>query len=99
MKRNYQFKQKLWLWPGESANWHFLSIPKKDGQKIRNDFGSSLKGFASIKVEVKIGQMVWKTSMFYSKPAESFILPVKAKVRRDEDISAGEEVSFSIKIL
>jgi hypothetical protein len=39
-KRHYSFQEKLFLWPGESANWHFLPIPKQDGQRIRKDFAS-----------------------------------------------------------
>ena len=100
-KRNYSFKEKLFLWPGESANWYFLLIPKNEGQQIRKDFATleNKKCFASVKVAVSLGDSVWQTALFYSKPAESYILPLKKKIRQTEDIEAGERISFSCKIL
>jgi hypothetical protein len=100
-KRNYQLKGKSFVWPGESVNWYFLPVPKTEGQRIRADFSSqgNRSCFASIKVEVTIGDSVWQTALFYSKPAESYILPVKATIRRAQDIDVGEQVEYTIRIV
>lgn len=99
-KRNYRFKEKLYLWPGEGGNWHFLPISKESGQRIREEFATKRDGkrLALVKVEVKINQSVWETSLFYSTISRSYLLPVKAEIRKLEGIQAGEKVSFSIRI-
>jgi hypothetical protein len=78
--------------------WHFLPITKPIGAEIKETYGKSVRGFGSLPVEVVIGKSVWNTSIFPDKYSGSYILPVKAKVRRAEDIDAGEKVKFSIKV-
>jgi hypothetical protein len=95
----YTMKEKVFLYPSETANWHFVPITKKVGQEIRETYSKSARGFGAVKVEVTIGETVWPTSMFPDKYSGSYILPLKAQVRKKEDIEAGEEVKFTIKII
>lgn len=90
--------EKIFLWSGEMASWHFLPITKKYGVEIKEIFGKSARGFGSIPVEVTIGKSIWKTSIFPDKHSGSYILPLKAKVRKAEDIESGEKIKFSIEI-
>jgi Domain of unknown function (DUF1905) len=98
MKKMYKMKEKIWLYPGETANWHFVTLTKKIGQDIKATFGKSARGFGSIPVEVTIGTTVWKTSIFPDKYTGSYILPLKALVRKKEDLEAGEVVAFEILV-
>jgi len=84
MKKNYTFKEKLSYWPGEGGGWHFLPIPKIESQKIREDFASKGNGkyFASVKVEVKINQSAWQTSLFYTKSSQAFIAATKRQDKK-----------------
>ncbi|MBP6924467.1 MAG: DUF1905 domain-containing protein [Candidatus Pacebacteria bacterium] len=95
----YTMTEKVWLYPGESANWHFVTLTKKIGQEIKLTFGKNARGFGSLPVDVTIGATTWKTSIFPDKYSGSYILPLKAKVRKLEDIEAGELVTFSIVLL
>lgn len=88
----------MFIYPGEKAVWHLLPIPKKVGVEIKEKVGKNSRGFGSVPVEVTIGESVWNTSIFPSKHSGSYILPIKVKVRRAEDIEAGERVEFSILI-
>ncbi|MEN9920837.1 MAG: hypothetical protein RL538_730 [Candidatus Parcubacteria bacterium] len=97
--KTYTLTSKVWLYPGESANWHFITLEKVRGQEIKKDFGSNAKGFGSLPVEVTIAKTTWKTSIFPDKYSGSYILPLKAKVRKSEEIEAGEVVKFSIVLL
>lgn len=90
--------EKMWIYPGEQANWHFLTLTKKYGQEIKENYGKHAKGFGSLPVEVTIGKTTWQTSIFPDKRAGTYLLPVKAKVRKVEDLEAGEEVKFSVKL-
>lgn len=88
----------MWLYPGESANWHFLTVPKEISQELKADYKGLRKGFGSLPVEVTIGKTTWKTSVFPDNKAGTYLLPVKAKVRKDEDIYVDEKITFSFKI-
>jgi hypothetical protein len=98
-KSSYTMKEKVWLYPGDMAAWHFITLTKKVGQEIKETWGKSARGFGSLPVEVTIGKTVWKTSIFPDKRAGSYLLPLKAQVRKKEDIEEGDLVKFSIVLL
>ena|SRR5918995_4472125 len=96
----------LWLWTGGQGSWHFLTIPEDQAIEIRaHNFGSSRRGFGSVRVEATIGPSTssgqavsWRTSVFPQKSA-GYILPVKADVRRRAGIAAGDEVTVELELL
>ncbi|MEY2665451.1 MAG: hypothetical protein RLZZ480_556 [Candidatus Parcubacteria bacterium] len=91
--------EKVWVYPGDFANWHFVTLTKKIGQEIKETKGKSARGFGSLPVEVVIGATTWKTSIFPDKRVGSYLLPLKAQVRKKEDIESGESVTFTITLL
>jgi len=88
----------LWLWSGEQASWHFLTVPEEEANEIRAEGLANRGGFGSVRVEARIGDVSWRTSVFPQKSG-GYILPVKASVRRDAGIAAGDEVSFELELL
>lgn len=98
MKKEYKFKTKVWLYPG-MAGWHFVSIPKKQAEEIKNGFGKKVKGWGSIPVKVKTGKTIWGTSIFPDKKSGTYLLPIKAKVRKIESIYEGDEIQIEIAIV
>lgn len=97
-RATYTMTEKVYLYPGESANWHFVPVTKAIGAEIKEKYGKFAKGFGSLPVTVTIGKTVWQTSIFPDKYSGSYILPLKAQVRKKEEIEAGEKVTFSIII-
>ena len=97
-KKTYTMTEKVWLYPGEMGNWHFVTLTKKYGQEIKEHFGKNRRGFGSIPVEVVISKTTWKTSIFPDKRAGSYLLPLKAAVRKKEDIEVGDVVTFTINV-
>ncbi len=98
-KTSYTMKEKVWLYPGDMAAWHFVTLTKVIGQEIKEARGKAARGFGSLPVEVTIGATTWKTSIFPAKQTGSYLLPLKAKVRKDEDIEAGDTVTFTVTLL
>lgn len=92
---SYACTSKVWLYPGAAA-WHFISVPKKESAEIKSTHGSRSKGFGSIPVRVTIGTTTWKTSLFPDKQSGTYLLPLKAQVRKKEGIEEGDNVKFSI---
>lgn len=93
----YKIESKVWLYPG-MASWHFLSIPRVIGSKIKEKHKNQSKGWGSIPVTVKINKTSWKTSIFPDKKSGSYLLPLKVEIRRKEQIVSGDSVEFSIQI-
>lgn len=95
-KSTHTFTAKLWLYPGESANWHFITLPRDVADSIKETFGKSRRGFGAIKVEVVVGKTTWQTSIFPDKISKSYILPIKASVRKAEGLYADDAMKLKL---
>lgn len=56
-------------------------------------------GWGSLPVMATIGKTSWKTSIFPDKKSESYLLPLKAEVRKKEKIYEDQTILFLIKII
>jgi hypothetical protein len=86
------FKAKLWVWPGESAQWRFVTVPKDMSEKIKKKVKVK-RGFGSVRVRAKVGKTAWDTSIFPDSKSGTYLLPVKSVVRRKEGIEDGDSVN------
>jgi len=89
----------LWIWKGEQAGcWYFVTVPEEQSAEIKAHSFTNPRGFNSVRVEARIGQVVWRTSVF---PLNSggYVLPVKLDVRRCAGIAAGDEVTVELELL
>jgi hypothetical protein len=93
-KIEHRFKAKLWVYQGKGA-WHFVTLPKEAADEIR--FHNPLaRGFMPIACEATIGKTSWKTSVFPDSKSGSYLLAVKADVRKAEKIKSGDAVPVTI---
>ena len=94
----------LWRWttPAAPAAWHFITIDGEAGEALlatalmRRMEGMS-RGFGSLKVTARIGDSVFKTSLFPSKEL-GWLLPVKASVRKAEGVNEGDVVAVVLEV-
>lgn len=101
MKASYEFKARVWLYPGPPAgggSWHFITVPKKESEEIKKRFGQNRRGFGSLPVVVKIGKTSWKTSIFPHSKVGAYLFPLKAEIRRKEGIALDDVVSLTMEI-
>jgi len=94
----YKIKAELWEYPGKAA-WHFITVPKNNSKEITELFGEAKRGWGSLPVNVIIGKSKWKTSIFPDKKTGTYLLPVKAEIRKSENIVAGDNVDVLINII
>ena len=94
----------LWRWTSSTGTgtWHFLTIDGAAGKALSatalmRRMEKSIGGFGSLKVEARIGDSVFKTSLFPSKEL-GWLLPVKASVRKAEGMSEGDVVEVVLKV-
>ena len=90
----------VWIWKGGegSGRWYFVTVPEEESNDIRAHAFGNPRGFGSVRVEAKIGEVSWRTSVF---PLNSggYLLPLKAEVRRKANIGAGDQVTIELELL
>jgi hypothetical protein len=94
----YKMRAKVWLYKG-MAGWHFVTLPKKQSAQIKKAFGSMKRGWGSLPVLATIGKTRWKTSIFPDKKSQSYLLPLKADVRKRERMIAGDTITCFIEVI
>lgn len=94
----YSFRAKLWRWPGK-ATWYFITLPPGIAREIQLvDAGPRRTGFGALRVEATIGSSNWQTSIFPSAQQKSFLLPVKAGIRKQQELLEGKAVSVRLVV-
>jgi hypothetical protein len=89
----------LKMWSNDEGRMHFLSVPPELSAEIKAHAMLVRRGFGSVRVEVTLDEIVWRTSVFPVKSSGGYFLPVKMDVIRKADIAAGDEVTVSVELL
>ncbi len=90
------FSAKRWMYQGKGA-WFFITLPKKETATIKRLSAFPRRGWGSVPVTARIGETSWKTSIFPDSNAGAYLLPVKAEIRKKENILAGSKVRVEIE--
>lgn len=96
-KKTFTVKNKMWLWPGVQAAWHFIYVDGKVKDDIRKVAKSHHMGM--VRVRATLGETVWETSLFPNKKEDCFIMAIKKKVRQAEGIFDGDEVIVALELI
>ena len=93
------FTSLLWIWRGEAAGrWDFVTVPEEPSAEIKAHSFAGPRGFGSVRVEARISDVTWRTSVFPLNTG-GYLLPIKAEVRKRAGLSAGDEVSVELGLL
>lgn len=92
----HRFSAPLWVYPGE-AGWRFVTV----APEVADDIEATAEpgGFGSVRVRVTVGNTTWETSLFPSKAEESYVLPVKAPVRKAEGLNDGDLLDVRLTVI
>ncbi|MDK1385369.1 DUF1905 domain-containing protein [Sinorhizobium sp. 8-89] len=93
----FEFEAELWLYPGKGG-WHFVTLPKDIAQQVKFLAEPKKRGWGSEQVIARTGKTEWTTSIFPDKGSGSFLLPVKAEVRRQEKLAAGQKIRIALTL-
>ena len=92
---NIEFNGKIWFWKGP-APWYFVTIPAEQCRDLRPISRIVTYGWGMIPVHVQIGKTEWTTSLF---PKDGrYIVPIKASVRKAENLEEGDQVTIRIEV-
>lgn len=92
----WKTRAKIWLWSGNAA-WHFVAVPKTLAPRIKALSEGLRAPTGSVRVAVAIKKVAWKTSLFPTKEG-TYLLPIKAEVRKKAQIGVGDTVSLTIAL-
>jgi hypothetical protein len=98
MSFTVKFRSSLWRYAGPGG-WHFITLPKGRAQEIRSSTRGIRRGWGSLPVQATIGRTRWRSSIFPDRESNSYLLPVKAEVRRKEQIEDGYRVAVMLEVL
>ena len=87
----YAFKAKPWQYIGPGG-WHFVSLPKNVAKEIRDILKSEEQGWGRLKVFAKIGNCEWETAIWFDTKMNTYLLPLKAEIRKKENLMIDKEV-------
>ena len=90
-----EFTGKIWFWRGP-APWFFVTIPANESRDIKAISGMVTYGWGVIPVHVKIGKTEFTTSLFPKD--DLYIVPIKASVRKAENLDEGNEVTIHLEV-
>jgi len=89
----------LKMWTNDEGRMHFMSVPEELSGEIRAHSMLVRRGFGSVRVEVTLDDVTWRTSVFPSKSSGGYFLPVKMDVLRKTGFAAGDEVRVELELL
>jgi hypothetical protein len=89
------FKRKLWIWPTQSAAWHFIYIDGKEMDRLVRTAKTHHMGM--IKVRATVRKTVWETSIFPNRKEKCYLLPIKKSIRQKEDLFDGEMITVKLE--
>ena len=93
----YVFEAELWEWSGKGS-WHFMTVPVDVSGIIKMSLDRRA-GFGSVRVEADLSGIYWKTSLFPAARSGSFLLPVKADVRRRAGLKTGSIYAVALSVI
>lgn len=93
-QQTFRVVAKLFRYSVEATSWFFVETDAKLAAEIKSR-ALKVRGFGSIPVQVTVGNTSWRTSLFPTKQ-KTYMLPIKAEVRRKEDLREGDRIQLNI---
>jgi hypothetical protein len=92
----YEFSGELYYWRGP-APWYFVCVPDAECRELNATSAEVSYGWGMIPARVRIGATEWTTSLF---PKDGrYVVPVRASVRRAEQLDDGDTVSVRLTVV
>lgn len=90
-----RFSGEMWFWKGP-APWHFITVPEEECAELEAASKLVTYGWGMVPVTSRIGETEWTTSLFPKNGR--YIVPVKAWVRKAEELEVGDMVTVRLTV-
>lgn len=89
------FSAKIWQ-HSAPGGWYFVSLPIELSNEIRGNLQWQEEGWGRLKAIAKIGNSEWNTAIWFDTKHSTYLLPIKAEIRRKEKIKLNQMLEISI---
>jgi Domain of unknown function (DUF1905) len=96
-KIKYEFLATAWRHPGPGG-WFFVSLPEAYAAEIREHLKWQEEGWGRLKATAIIGNTEWQTAIWFDTKLNTYLLPLKAEVRKKEDIGMRKTLNITLFI-
>ena len=96
-KISYQFTASIWQDPG-AGGWHFVSLPADISKEIRSSLRWQEEGWGRMKAQIQVGEVIWESAIWFDTKHNTYLLPVKAAVRKQLKLQVNDEVEMLVRI-
>lgn len=96
-KIQYEFNAIIWQHSMPNG-WYFISLPKEIATEIRAQFKWQEEGWGRLKAIAKIGNTEWETAIWYDSKHKTYLLPLKAEIRKKETLKISQVVDAMVWI-
>ena len=93
----YKFTAHIWK-HSATEGWYFVSLPIESSEEIRLNMKWQEEGWGRMKAKAKIRETLWDTAIWYDTKLNTYILPVKADIRKKEKIEIGNILDVEITL-
>ena len=97
-RRDYIVQSTVWRYKGTAA-WHFANLSPEQSADIKSRYGTTARGWGSIRVRIRIGKTEWNTSLFPDKKSGTYLFAIKTDVRKAEKLSDGDPITAHIPVV
>ena len=94
-KIKYEFSAKIWQ-HSAPGGWYFVSLPVELSNEIRETVKWQEEGWGRLKARAKMGNSEWNTAVWFDTKHHTYLLPIKAEIRRKEKIELNQMLELSI---
>ncbi len=95
VKLKYEFTANVWQHSGVGG-WFFVSLSKEISQEIRSQLKWQEEGWGRLKAIAQIGNTNWETAIWYDTKSDSYLLPLKAAIRKIESLVINQEIDVIV---
>ena len=96
-KIKYEFTAKMWQYSSPMA-WYFVSLPTDISAEIRANMKWMEEGWGRLKAAAKIANTLWETAIWFDTRHNTYLLPIKAEVRKKEKLDMLKDINIIIWI-
>lgn len=81
-----------------SGGWYFVSLPKNISKEIRENLKWQEEGWGRMKASAGIGELIWETAIWFDTKANTYILPIKAEIRKKKHLKINQSIEMKVWI-
>jgi hypothetical protein len=93
----YNFAACIWKYNAKGG-WYFVSLPVEISRDIRLHLKHFEEGWGRLKCKASIRELDWYTAIWYDTTHKTYLLPIKADVRRRLKLQIDDDVKVHLEV-